>query len=669
MATEAETVRKLEAAPERYRPLKGFWHWLVIAFGLIVSFLGVNLVFDWRFFVNYMLYDYVLYYLVLALLLSICFLSLPAKSGLAGRWVRIAFWGDILLFLLSLGFGLYLSYHGLDVIQQAWQIVAPTTGLIAATILTFSLIEGVRRTSGNILGIFILIAALYPLVAEHMPGILEGIGRPFDETMLFHMLSKDSAMGTLVHVYTRIVLGYVIFGIAIIGTGGGKFFLDLALSLVGATRGGTAKVAVFASALFGMVNGQPIVNVMTTGPVTIPAMKKAGFAPHFAGAVEACASTAGTFTPPIMGLSAFVMASFINREYADVALAAAIPAFLYYLVLYVQIDGYAVKHRLMGLSKAEQPSFIATLKYGWFYLPVLLTLIYVLFVLRLEGKAPYIATALMLALAQLRKDTRFTRQSLVRFLENNARTVMELFVIMAAVGMLLGSFSMTGLAAVFAREMLVLAGGNLPLLLILAMIASLIMGMGMTLIACYIFLALIIAPALVMAGINIMAAHLFILYAGMLSYITPPVALCAAPASAISGAPYMKVAMTAVRLGGAIYLLPFFFVLEPGLVLQADPLTIVLTSLTAGVGLFIIGSSFEGYMIGIGRLWATRGGHYTLWSYLLRAAVIVTSLLIAIPGRVTDIVGVAASAGLLVTAFVWARRQRSEGMGPPGGLQ
>ena len=657
MTTDKARSEEVKEGWEKYRPLRGVSRWIVIIFAVITAYLGADTVFDLRFFVGYMMYDYTLYYLILGLLLSICFLLVPPKPGLKGVWARRLFWVDIALFFLSLGFSLYLSYHGLDVIQKAWSRVAPLTAVIAAVILMFLLIEAVRRAFGMVLGVFILIVALYPLFAQYMPGILEGVHRPFDLTAQFHMLSKDSAMGLLVRLYVRIVLGFTIFGVAIIATGGGKFFLNLALALVGHTRGGTAKVAVFASAMFGSVNGQPIVNVITTGSVTIPAMKKAGFAPHVAGAIETCSSTAGTFTPPIMGLSAFVMASFLNVQYPDVALAAAVPAVLYYVGLFTQIDGYSVKNRLLGLSKEERPSLIETLKYGWFYLPVAAVLLYYLFFLRLVGESAYIATGLVLVLAQIRKESRFTRESFLQFLENMGQTLMQLFVVMAGVGMLLGSFSITGLAVTFARELLLLAGGSVPLMLILCAVASLIMGMAMTLIACYVFLAIVIAPALIQAGIDPMAAHLFVLYCGMLSYITPPVALCAFPAAAISGAPAMRVGLTAVRMGGAIYLLPFFFVLDPSLILHGGAGGILLAASSTFLAIFLIGSAFEGYLLGVGKLWPAKEGGwslggYSLHSYLLRGALIAAGFLLGLPWLPIKGLGLAIAAAILVPMFL-----------------
>jgi len=497
---------------------------------------------------------------------------------------------------------------------------------------------------------------LYPIFAEYMPGILNGISRPFLLTAQFHILSTGSAMGLLLRIYADIILGFVIFGTAVISTGGGKFFLDMARAVVGRTRGGTAKVAVFASAIFGSLSGSSIANVITTGSFTIPTMKKSGYPPHYAGAVECCASTAGTFTPPVMGATAFVMASFLAVPYSTVVLVAAIPAFLFYFGLYVQIDGWAAKTQERKVVEIEIPSLLKTLKDGWIYLPAIGALVYYLFVLRLVGESPYVATALLLVLSQFRRDTRFTWQTFTEFIESSGRSLMELLVVMVGIGMLLGSFSITGLAVTFARELLNLAGGNIAFMLILAFVSSFIMGMGMTIVAVYIFLAIIVAPALIAAGLNELAVHLFVMYCGMLSYITPPVALCAFPAATIAGSSPMLVAITASRLGVALYLLPFFFVLDPALILQGDIWSTGRALLTAMLSMFLIGSALEGYMMGIGRLWPSNAARSLNFGYLLRIAVVISGVLLGLPWWQTDVLGLALASVFLVPQLIGARR-------------
>ncbi len=648
------------ANEERHRTLRGGWRWISILFGIIVIFLAINTSFDLRFFVGYHLFNYKLYYIVFGLLLSLSFLLYPPKQGITGRKV---FRTDVGLFLLVLGPCMYMTWHAQEMIQKGWSHTAPFAAFVMAAILWFLLVESVRRIYGWILAGLVLLASIYPLFAEHMPGLLQGVQQSFRLTAQLHMLSNQSALGFVLSTYIEVIIGFIVFGSAVATLGGGKFFLNLALSVVGPMRGGVAKVATVASALFGSINGQPMVNVLTTGSVTIPAMKKTGYAPYFAGAVEAVASTGGTFTPPIMGVTAFVMASYLGISYVNVACAAAVPALLYYFVLFVQIDGYAVRHSLKGLSRKEAPRLLTVLKEGWFYIPVIGVLVYFLFVERMIGQAAFYSTGLLLILSQIRKDSRFTWQTFLKFLEETTRTMLGLVIVIAGVGMLIGSLALTGVGLHLARELLILAGGNIGLLLLFALMGGFIMGMGMPMIAVYIFLAIVIAPALIAAGIAPLAAHLFILYVGMLSYITPPIAMAAFVAAPLAKTSPMKVGTTAAQLGGAIYLLPFFFTLSPELLLIGNTSRIVLVIASTILGMFILASAFGGYMIGLGELWpATREHRFSLTSmrsYGLRGILVASGTLLSLPWLQIKGIGLAIAAIVLVPVLV--RRRLSKG--------
>ena len=659
-----------KASPRRNRVLQGFWRAMIIISGTIVVALGVNTVFDLRFLVGYHLYNFSLYYIVFGLLFACSFLTYPVKPGLSEPWATRLFWVDVGICIAIMIMFAYFAVHGQDIIVQGWSRFAPPEAVVMAAIAWFLMLESIRRIFGPVLFGVIAVVSLYPLIAEHMPGLLEGIGRPFDVTAMFHILSRQSAIGLLLRTYIEVVLGFIVFGVVVVETGGGEFFLNVALALVGRMRGGTAKVAVLASAMFASVNGQPMVNVLTTGAVTIPAMKKAGFEPHVAGAVEVCASTAGTFTPPIMGISAFIMASFLNVPYSVVAIAAAVPAFLYYFGLYVQIDGYAVKNDLKGQRREELPSLVKSLKYGWFYIPGAAVLIYFLFFERLIGISAFLGSASIIILAQIRKESRFTWPKFLTFMENSTSTLIDLMVVIGGVGMLVGVFSLTGIGVSFARELLNLSGGNLAYLLILAAIAGLIMGMGMTLLAVYIFLAVVLAPALVMAGIEPLSAHMFCLYVGMLSYITPPIAMAAFPAAVLAKASAMRVGGTAARLGACKYILPFLFVLDPGLVLHGTVSSISFAFLSTGFGVFILGSALEGYMIGLGILWPGSGrwsvGGYSYHSYLLRGILVCAGIFMGLPWLYLKAAGLIITAVILLPLAAWKLRSRGRGPEPVG---
>ena len=625
------------------RPLPAFWRWIITAFSIISVSIAVNQIFDLKLFRDVVLFEPSFHFLITGFLIPIVFLIKPFRPG--GGLSRL----DVSFFLTYWLGSLYLAWHGYDILTRGYGYSAPLDMTILSIVLWFLLMEALRRSAGMVLTTVVLFFALYPTFASHMPGMLEGVQRSFDKTAVFHILSVESAMGELLKVFANVLFGYIIFGVAVIATGGSDFLLNMADSFVGKTRGGPAKIAVIGSALFGSVSGSPMANVITTGSITIPAMKSSGYSAEYAGAIETCASTAGTFTPPIMGATAFVLASFINMPYSQVALGAAIPAFLFYLALFIQVDGYAARNNLRGQIRQNVPAVKEVLKDGWFYLPTLIVLLYFLFVLRWTGESAYIATAVMLVLAQSRRNARFTLKTFLQFLENAVQSSAVLLAIMLGAGFLMGSFSLTGIASTFSRELFMLAGGSVPLMLFFTALASLIMGMGMTMIACYIFLALVVAPALVTAGLNLFAVHMFVLYCGMLSYITPPVALCAFAAAGIAQASPMRIALTACRLGGAIFILPFFFVIDPALLMQGGAWHVLSTFLTASLGMCLLGSALEGYLVGIGNLRTRPLG------FAFRGALFLSGMLMALPGWKSDAAGVAVAAATVALLLLTRR--------------
>jgi TRAP transporter 4TM/12TM fusion protein len=646
--------------PERHRHLSGFWYWLIIFLVGSGVIKGIDYVFDWRF-LGLTEIEQSHYFLLLAFFLSPTFLYFPPIKGLKAPWARTIFWLDVFLFLLCFGLCVFLSTKGFDIILEGWSEIAPPYAVPMAFILWALLLEALRRTMGPILTGVVLFFSLYPIFADHMPGILQGIGRSFPMTATFHIFGIDSAVGLMTKIFSDLVMGYIALGVTIVATGGGTFFLNLALSLLGTSRGGPAKVAVIASALFGSMSGSVIANVITTGSITIPAMKKSGYPPHYAGAVECCASTGGTLAPPVMGAVAFILASFIGISYVHVAVAAAVPTVLFYFGLFIQVDAFAARKGLHGQPRSDSPSLIRTLTDGWYYLPTIVVLVYYLFVLRIIGEAPWIAAGVLIALAQIRKNSRFAVKQFLHFFHQLGPGLTELCVVLAGTGMLVGSFAITGIAVSFAREAIILAGGNIASLLILGAITSLVLGMGMPVIACYVFLAIVLAPALVEVGLNQLAVHLFILYCGLWSFITPPVALASFPAGVISGSPSMKVALTACRLGGVIFILPFFFVLDPSLILQGDWGKVLHSIFTAFLAMFVMGSGFEGYMLGVGELWPRK-----ISGYFYRAGLILAGALLMFPGSTTDVLGLAILLLIFLPIFLKLLQKRLLKKAPVG---
>ena len=318
------------------------------------------------------------------------------------------------------------------------------------------LMEALRRTGGWSLLLSVLPFTVYPLFAEaSWLGPFRGSQITLDQATAYHVLSGESLLGIPIQAFADTVIGFLVFGTALMMTGAGKFFINIAFALCGTFRGGAAKVCIFASGLLGMMSGSIISNVLTAGTMTIPVMKKSGFRASYAGAIEACASTGAVLAPPVMGATAFVIAQFLNVSYAEVAVAAIIPAALYYVGLFMQVDSYAARHGLKGIPRAELPRVMDTIKDGWYYIFVIALLVVMLLYFKRESHAPFYATALLLVLNQLfSKDTRWTLATINKFLEVNGRTFVELVGILAGCGLLIGAFSMTGVVSSLANDLL-----------------------------------------------------------------------------------------------------------------------------------------------------------------------------------------------------------------------
>ena len=463
-------------------------------------------------------------------------------------------------------------------------------------------------------------------------GVLEGTSETLWDTVAYYALSTEALIGIPTRAFAGLVIGFLLFGVALQYTGGGQFFLNLAFSLLGYVRGGPAKVAIFASGLMGSMSGSVITNVLTTGALSIPAMKRIGFKPHVAGGVEACASTGGVLMPPIMGATAFIMAINLEVPYRDIVVAAVIPSVLYFFALFMQIDGYAAKNKLEGLPKAELPTVSQTLKDGWYYVAVFALLIYLLVFMQREAQAPFYATALLLIINQLHPKHRWNWERFVDFLLATGRLFAELAAILVGIGLIVGSLSYSGKIGTLAFELLQLAGNNVALLLILGALASFIMGIGVTVTVAYIILALTLAPALTDSGLSLMGVHMFMLYWGMLSYITPPVALGSFAAASLAQANPMRTGFESMKLGTIIYFVPFFFVLDPGLIMQGEPLHILTVFSCAILGVVVLSTSLQGYLYGVGDL---TGMGVIQWP--IRLALLIGALSFAMPGN--DVVG------------------------------
>ena len=536
------------------------------------------------------------YYALIGLLLPLCYLLNPSfrrpRSYLFDGALSLAACVSCIFFFINTE----------NMLDYGWEFLAPGYAIWMSYLLWALILEAVRRSGGWVLFSLVLVFSLYPIVAESLPGPISGMASSPGETAAYHVMSIESILGLPFRAFAQLVIGFLIFGIALQQTGGGRFFINLAFAAFGHVRGGSAKVAIVSSGLMGSMSGSVITNVLTTGQMTIPAMQKSGMEKEYAAGLESCASTGGVLLPPIMGSTAFVMATFLNVAYTTVALAAAIPALLYFFGLFVQVDAYAARKGLVGTPRDELPSLKETLKQGWFYIAAFLVLIFLLVYLQREAVAPFVATGLLLALNQLSPDYRWDLKKAGEFLVATGKLLMELLTIMAGVGLIVGALSITGLSGTLVNDLLYLAGDSTLLLLLMGAFCSFLLGIGMTVTAAYVFLAIVLAPALIQGGLDPMSVHLFILYWGMLSFITPPVALGAFAAASIAGSSALATGFKAMRLGSIIYFIPFFFVLEPALIMSGSWWETLLATAKVGIGIIFIAGALQRYLIGLGLL-------------------------------------------------------------------
>ncbi len=601
------------------RSLKGPLGWLVTLAAIFVAAMTLD---QLRLFGEPLLSDFLVletnfYYALISLLLPLSFLIYRYTDSPHFNLLAL----DVLLALLSFGCSAWLFTKSVQILDEGWEFVAPDLAIALSLALWLLTMEAVRRVGGTVLFVLVGVFSFYPLIADQMPEMVSGMAIGLSETAAYHAMSSESLLGLPFRAFANLVIGFLVFGVALQHTGGGQFFIDLAFALLGKVRGGPAKVSIISSGLMGSMSGSVITNVMTTGQLTIPAMTRSGISPRIAAGVEACASTGGVLLPPVMGSTAFVMATFLEVPYYQVAIAAAIPALLYFVALFIQIDAYAAREDLGGLPQAEIPSLKKTIKEGWYYIAALVLLVWLLVVMQREALAPWAATLALLAVNQFSKQHRFNWRKLYEFVRATGLLLVELLVILCGVGLIVGALSVTGLSGTLINELLFMAGGSVGVLLAMGALTSFILGIGMTVTAAYIFLAIVLAPALIEGGLNPMAVHLFILYWGMLSFITPPVALGAFAAASIAGSNAVETGFSAMRLGIATYFIPFFFVLEPGLVLQGNMLVTAYTFCEVLLGTWLIAGGAQGYLPLVGRLGSS------LWQWLLGLG----GLLIAMP--------------------------------------
>ncbi len=518
---------------------------------------------------------------------------------------------------------------------------------ILAILLT---LEVTRRVVGPELPIVTIVFLLFAYFGRHMPGILNHRGFGITRIVSHMYMTTEGIMGTPLGVSSTFVFMFILFGSFLDKTGVGQFFIDFAYALTGSTRSGPAMTSVVSSGLMGSISGSSVANTVTTGAFTIPLMKKVGYAPYYAGAVEATSSTGGQIMPPVMGAAAFIMADFTGFQYIEIVKAAVIPAVLYYIAVGTMVHLEACKIGLKGLPREQLPKISnIILKQGYLLFP-LIAIVYMLVKQQppmnaaLAGIVVGVVVAFIAAL--VKKDGSFTYKSVLQAMESGAKGALGVACACACAGMIVGVVTLTGFGLKIAEVIVKIAQGRLIPTLILTMVSSIILGMGLPTTAKYIVLATMAVPAITKLGVNLMCAHLFILYFGVVADVTPPVALAAYAGAGIAGANSMKTGFQAFKLALGAFIIPYIFCINPHLVMIDKvvgttiswlPITAALPNIaTALIGTICLAGCVEGYLFGRLRTWQ-------------RIILIIAALGLLDPNTLTDIIGLGALALIFIS--------------------
>ena len=592
--------------------------------------------------------------LFLALALASIFIAVKAKAKEPGDHVP---WHDWFFAAAGLLVGLYVAIFYPTIAYRLGVLTPERTILGALAVLL--VLEATRRVAGGTLAWVALACILYAKFGYLFPGLLYTKGSSWARIATYLYLDSGGIFGVPLDVAASVLVAFIFFGQALYAVSGDKFLIDLALVAMGRYRGGSAKVSIVSSALFGMVSGSAVANVAVNGAISIPMMKRTGYAAHMAAAIEAVASTGGQIMPPVMGAAAFLIAEFLNISYGQVALAATIPACLYYLALFVQVDLEAAKHGFAGLPVDEIPKLRDVMRRGWIFLIPLAILIYALMIEDWDaGKSGMAAVIGVFVVGALQKETRPTLQRILQSIHETARTMLDIAAITELAGLVIGTLQLSGIAFKLSLLLVTISGGNALLLLVLTALGCLFLGLPLPTTVVYIMLAVLAGPALVQVGILPLAAHLFLFYFGMISLITPPDCLPVYVAAAIAKANFWKTGWTGMRLGIAAYVVPFVFAFHPALILVGTVWEIIFAVITASLGVFLLGAGCARYLFRPLTWW--RCG--ALW---------LAAILLLIPKwsgswLIVDAVGLALGIGLVL--WEWNKRSmRGVPMAEPKG--
>ena len=475
----------------------------------------------------------------------------------------------------------------------------PRIGVPFACVLLLGLTEALRRVAGLFLTVLVLVFFCYGLLGYLIPGPFMGNYVSPANLLNSLMLGDVGILGVPTQIAATVVIAFVLFGTILNRAGGSKYFTDVALSLFGQYRGGAAKIAIVASSLFGMISGSAVSNVATIGTVTIPLMRKSGFAANTAAGVEAVASTGGQLMPPVMGAAAFLLAQDLDVPYREVVIAALIPAVLYYIALFIQADLRAARDEIARVDVGGLPRLSRVLAQGWhFPLPFVLIVVALFGLNYLPEKAGLAASGLILLLALFvpHEGQRLPLREVPSLIAQTGLAVLDIVIITAAAGVIIGVLNRTGLSFALTENLVQMVDKHLLLLLLATALISIVLGMGMPTISVYVLLAALMAPSIKALGVDPMAAHLFVLYFGMMSMITPPVAIAAFAAASLAKTNPMTTAWEAMRFGWPAYVVPFLFVYSPTLIFKGSGVAIALATVTAIAGVWLITASMVGFL-------------------------------------------------------------------------
>ncbi|WEX10888.1 TRAP transporter fused permease subunit [Chelativorans sp. AA-79] len=565
--------------------------WLEGLAGTLIVLLSIAYAGDIHRYVGLSIYDAQLLAAGLTLALTTGFLAIARRA--TGQMLCVL---ALIAAAVTFGAGAYLSFDYITITMEAPYL--PMWLVFLSGAFLGALLLNIVPSVGYGILVVVLVFIGYGLFGHLMPGAFRSRETLPSELLIYLATDANGMLGTALKVAIVIVVPYLLFGKLLSACGAASFFNDGALALMGRFRGGPAKVAVTASSLFGSISGNAVGNVVGTGVVTIPMMKRAGFQPAYAGAVEATASTGGQLVPPVMGAAAFIMADMIQVDYVNIMLAALPAAILYYVAIFINVDLRAGKRNLLAVPREEIPSGWGALKAGWHFVIPFAVLFYALFALNMRPeRAAVIATVVLLFASFVigYKGDRMKLRDLLPLIADTGRSALDLIIVCAAAGIIIGVLNISGLAFNLTMNIVAASGSNVAVLAVITALISVVLGMGMPTVGVYILLATLVAPALVEVGVPVIAAHLFVFYFGLLSMITPPVALASFAAANIAGASAWTTSMEAMKIAWPAYIVPFLFISTPALTFDGTWTQVIWTLATAILGIYMVTAAIVGF--------------------------------------------------------------------------